>query len=507
MFKKNSLLTKVLLWLGLLVCLLGFIAYSSSRNASQIVTASTTILTVTYPSLEGASRLQKAILNIQSILMDSIRYNDEEYLGGLEREVLLFNNTIGGLRQVREDETLSRLQKTFNEYVEQGQKLCQFYLKNQDLSAISADLQHVGETAKQMQTEISIFSDMKVKEFTDSLKWMAVLSRKNSRILLLSIVLTIVLGGIVTFVLLRIVVIPVKEIVEKIKEIADEGDLRKRVKARGNDELTELAKSFNELIGRVENIVRNIRQSAMHLTGSSEEITSVSAGISDGAQQQTATFEELSSSVQSNAVNARSANELAQNAVKSIEKVNEGMQNTIEAMSVIEKSSKQITEAVELITDIADQTNLLALNAAIEAARAGEHGKGFAVVADEVRKLAERSASSASEITKLMNESSKQVKDGARLSMEAGHNLREIVGEIMKIAEQLESISDATQKQATAMEESTAVVESNAASSEEMSASSMEMNKQVENLESIVNQFKIDEAGEDPKITLTKVRK
>ena len=493
MFRKNSLLSKVLFCLGLLVFLMGVIAYFSSHNAEEVVGASTTISTMTYPALEAADRLQKVVENIEEILIQTIRYNDEEYLVELNKEALFFNNTVDGLRRMNDDVILRELQDTFNEYVERGRNICQLYLKTQDISAIGDDLKLASDMTKAMQKEIAGFRAAKAGEFQESLKRMSALSQKNSNMSIISIMLAIVLGGTVAMVLLRIVVIPVQELIEKIKEIADEGDLRKRVKVTGDDDLRELAKSFNELIYRFENIVRNIRQAAMHLTGSSDEIMSVSAGILDGAKQQTATFEELSSSVQSNAANARSANESAQQAVHGIEKVNEGMQNTIEAMTAIERSSRQITEAVNLITDIADQTNLLALNAAIEAARAGEHGKGFAVVADEVRKLAERSAASASEISKLINESAKQVKDGARLSLEAGTDLKEIVDRIMKIANQLGSISSATQKQATAMDESASIVESNAASSEEMSSAAVGMNKEVRDLEALVNQFKIGE--------------
>ncbi|MBI5415399.1 MAG: HAMP domain-containing protein, partial [Candidatus Omnitrophica bacterium] len=262
MVRKNSLLTKVLFGLGTLVCFMGVIAYSSIRNANEVVGASNRILSVTYPELQATERLNNAIEHIQQILIEGIRYNDEEYIKEVEKEAALFNNTIKALRQVREDPVLSRLQKTFNDYVGRGRNICQLYLKNQDISAIGNDLKEMGETSKGMQTEITNFRDMKVQEFQDSIHRMSVLSDKNSKMSMFSILPTVVVGFVVAFMLLRIVVIPVQEIVEKIKEIAEEWDLRKRVKVTGNDELADLAKNFNYLIYRFESIVRNIRQGA-----------------------------------------------------------------------------------------------------------------------------------------------------------------------------------------------------------------------------------------------------
>jgi methyl-accepting chemotaxis protein len=283
---------------------------------------------------------------------------------------------------------------------------------------------------------------------------------------------------------------PVSLIVSMMQAMS-QGDLSRRLKIKRDDELGAMTQSLDAFVDTLTTMITQIRAAAEQLAAATEEVSAASQKISDGAQQQSASFEELSSSVQSNATNAQSASEVSRNVSDSATKTGDGMSATIEAINGIEKSSNQIAEAVAIITDIADQTNLLALNAAIEAARAGEHGKGFAVVADEVRKLAERSAASAKDIKLLIQESSGQVLNGVELSKAAGEDLKGIVADIGKVAGQLQSISTATQEQAATMEENTSITESNASAAEELSASSEQMAAQAQELQKLVGQFKL----------------
>jgi len=258
------------------------------------------------------------------------------------------------------------------------------------------------------------------------------------------------------------------------------------------DELNRISDGINILVGFFRESLKKMHEMVRHLYELTEEISSFSRQIADGVQHHTASFEELTGAVQTSADNASSANEIAQETSENARATGEGMNKMIVAMESVKKGSKQIKDAAAIITDISDQTNLLALNAAIEAARAGEHGRGFAVVADEVRKLAERSSESAKEINDLILESTRGVMEGTMLSKEAGNDLKDVVLNIRKIADALGSISVSTSEQAANMQENTSITETNVATSEMMSDSSGRLTGQTVVLKQIINKFKIE---------------
>ncbi|MCM8813415.1 MAG: Cache 3/Cache 2 fusion domain-containing protein [Candidatus Omnitrophica bacterium] len=288
---------------------------------------------------------------------------------------------------------------------------------------------------------------------------------------------------------------PISQLVKNLKDLAN-GNFAVTVLPgllKRQDEMGMIANAVQDTKEKVAYMIRQLYNATAELGTATANIAESTRKISDGAQQQSASFEELSGSVQSNANNASQVNDITQHTATAADETGRYMESTLDAIRSIETGSKQIATAVEIITDIADQTNLLALNAAIEAARAGEHGKGFAVVADEVRKLAERSANSAKEIVDLIRASSRQVETGVSLSQKAGENIKKIVDEINMVARQIQMISQSTQEQAASMEENTSITESNAAVAENLSSAIEVMASHTGNLMGAIKQFKIDE--------------
>jgi len=301
-----------------------------------------------------------------------------------------------------------------------------------------------------------------------------------------------------------------RELEEKVNELsitvaaAAKGDLTQQVNVKGEGDLGRLGTSLQKMMCDLRNVIAEVMAAAQQQNEGASTIAESSANLSEGAQTQAASVEQMTANVaqliDSIEVISNNASVAKAKAIETSKLAKGGgsiVDAAVNAMKMIQKSSEQINEIIQVISEIASQTNLLALNAAIEAARAGEHGLGFAVVADEVRKLAERSSEAAKEITKLIKESSRRVEEGASLSQKVGDSLSKIVEAVDDTAEGIGHIAASTEAQAASAQQVKAAIrsvsettESNAAASEEMAASAEELGAQAQSLRDLVAKFK-----------------
>jgi hypothetical protein len=243
-------------------------------------------------------------------------------------------------------------------------------------------------------------------------------------------------------------------------------------------------------------VLNHLDSASTQVRASSREITSASQTLADGASRQaasleetSASLEELSSMTKRNAASAAEATELAGHARRAAEAGTTGMQHMTRAMDAIKEASGNIAKIIKSIDEIAFQTNILALNAAVEAARAGEAGMGFAVVAEEVRSLAQRCAGAARETAEKIEDSIHKSDDGVQISLEVSKSFEEITDQVRKVDGLVAGIATASQEQSDgigqvsgAVGEMDKVTQSNAASAEQSAAAAQELNTQADAL-------------------------
>ncbi len=287
------------------------------------------------------------------------------------------------------------------------------------------------------------------------------------------VVLCTILGALIT----RSITRPFKEIFKGLKSFS-------------TVELKETRDAFNRII---EGMTEGIAQ----VNDAAGQVSSASQGLAEGASEQASSLEETSSALEqmaamtrTNAANAKQANELSA-------KSHSDADNGSVTMTAIAESSGQISKIIKVIEEIAFQTNLLALNAAVEAARAGEHGKGFAVVADEVRNLAQRAAQASGEITGLIEDSVGKAREGTEA-------IQGIVSGVAKVTELIDGIAQASQEQAqgvdqvnTAVSQMDRVTQQNAAGAEESASAAEELSAQAAATKGLVDELIILVKGEE----------
>ncbi|MGX9254803.1 methyl-accepting chemotaxis protein [Pantoea ananatis] len=282
-------------------------------------------------------------------------------------------------------------------------------------------------------------------------------------------------------------------------------DLTQRLPASNSPEFNAVAQSFNHFISYLQGLMQQVGSSALAISAASREIASGNTNLSSRTEEQAssivetaASMEQLTGTVRQNADNATHANQLAGEASKVASRGTEVVRQVVSTMGEIHHSSRKVVDIISVIDSIAFQTNILALNAAVEAARAGEQGRGFAVVASEVRNLAQRSANSAREIKKLIEESVANIDAGSQLVEQAGQTMDELVQGVSSVTTLMSEIMAASREQSMGIEQVNVAItqldgttQQNAVLVEEVSSAAQAMEAQSLQLEQVVQSFKL----------------
>jgi len=323
------------------------------------------------------------------------------------------------------------------------------------------------------------------------------------------------------------------EILSAIEKFA-EGDLSILLDIEKDDDMGRLFKGFNNAVGKIRNLLTEVIAAIDATASASNQISGSTEEIAAGAQEQSSQTTEVASAIEemtktiiettthsSNAAeSAKKAGSIAhegglvvEETITRIIRVAEAVKISSQKVATLGKNSEQIGEIVQVINDIADQTNLLALNAAIEAARAGEQGRGFAVVADEVRKLAERTTKATKEIAEMikqiqkdtfaavetMNEGTEAVEKGRDSAYRAGQSLKQIIKGAEETLKVVDQVAIASEEQSTAAEQISRnidginnITKETTLGIQQIAKASEELNNLTANLQTIASQFITD---------------
>lgn len=283
------------------------------------------------------------------------------------------------------------------------------------------------------------------------------------------------------------------------------GNLDIQTEASFAGDFVSLQESINTIIGSLNETMTQMNSAADLVADHSDGTSQGAKNLAERTIDQASVLEELTASITSvsdqvklTADNAGKANQRSLEAKKNVEVCNRQMQSMIQAMADIKAGSAKIGDIIKNIEDIAEQTNLLSLNAAIEAARAGEAGRGFSVVAEEVRSLAEESAKAAQNTAKLIIKSIETVENGTSIVNETAESLTQVVNNTSEITSIISEIANAAREQATAIEQinigfeqMSDAVTTNSITAQESASSSEELAAQAQNLKGLVGRFSL----------------
>ena len=535
--KKMPIATKIFLIPG--IAALSFIIYSLITVYTALNNGATLekVQKVQFPALQLSASTLVDMQKVRDTLASAVTTGDQDTLTMAQE---LAEEAKSGLNQIASispefRSEISRISSGFDNYFDVA------YDVSQSMVNGTADFSRLGELSAQMNQSydgaiaaMSQFRDAQQAAFEEAFKNTD--SANTSLIstgVILAVVVTILLFG-TAVPIVRGIKQSIDDVVRSLKDIAQEnGDLTVRIETKSEDEIGELVYWFNQFMDKLQGVVRDVVEASLPLSNLAQNLRGVTEETQRtiDVQQKSATnakraVDTMSGSVDgvahSAAQAASDANEattaasegrqIVQQTVTSIQQLAENVRETADVIARLESDSNKVGSVLDVIKGIAEQTNLLALNAAIEAARAGEQGRGFAVVADEVRTLASRTQQSTEEIqstieqlqnaahsaVEVMSRGTEQATSSVETANKAGSSLETITSTIGRINQMNEQIAHNTEDQRTVavdivrhVDEIHERTEQTASRSGELGSMCNELADLAQHLESIAKQFRV----------------
>ncbi|MEN5094712.1 methyl-accepting chemotaxis protein [Pseudomonas protegens] len=543
MFSNLSISQKLYAGFGVVLLILLLLVLAALRGFDQ-VSSSVKSNIHSYQVLSQSDALLRSLINIETGMRGYALTGLDSFLEPLEQGEKAFTDDYARIKNSTADNPeqqarLERLKALHDQWLQddvQGNLALRRAINagSQPAAAMAAQISAGRDKAK-MDAMRQLTSELREAEKSlQDARSQAMDAAKSSALAVLigGGLLAAVLAMLVAWSLSSNLVGRIRQAVEVAKAIAA-GRLDSSISTTGRDEVSNLLQAFAAMQERLRTMISQIKLGADQLVSASQSISSASLQLSASAQEQShsassmaATVEELTVSINHVADNAGDAHALSSESGRQSEEGGSVIQDTLGSMRLIAETvqasasqigelgqhAEQISSIVSVIKGIAEQTNLLALNAAIEAARAGEQGRGFAVVADEVRLLAQRTANSTQEITEMvdkiqmgtreavssMDVGVNQVKSGVELAQQAGEaivNIRTSSGNVVRVVDQislaLREQTAASQDVARNVERIAQMSQQNSQAVEETTETARSLQQLAQNLEQQVNVFRL----------------
>ncbi|GAQ95797.1 methyl-accepting chemotaxis protein [Thermodesulfovibrio aggregans] len=510
MFKNLTIGKKLTVGFGVVIFLL---ALSGAITLLQLYSIKTNIKDIDerIDKLNDSVSVRRAILavinNVKDIMLAEDLKTKQELKKAIDENRAKYKEKIEAIRKTTHtkegEELLKNIEDAVKDAAQVNNKVIELAMAGKNKEAIEVFNHELSPKLARLEKALDDEVAFHNKKLDARIADVNSIIVKEILVVIILTIASVLIGTGFAIFISRSVKKPVTELKGVLERVA-QGDLSVDIKAQSKDELGMISQSLHEAIVSIKKLIAESKTIASSLASSSEQLSSTTEEISRNLKLQTerasqiaSAAEEMSQTVVDIAKNAsniaevsvttanvaKEGRDMTMNTANEIKVIEGAIQKLSEVINVLGDRSRQIGEIVTVIKDIADQTNLLALNAAIEAARAGEQGRGFAVVADEVRKLAERTAKATDEIAEMirgiqsevdvaevsMEDAKKKVASGVELSNKSAEILGQIFSKAQELQGMIQQIASATEEMSSVTDHITQDIGSIAEGSKEIS--------------------------------------